>query len=107
MVNMHDVGHIGRIVQLLHGAVIHMQLIDHAGRGGDEVDIKFALNALANNFQMQQPQKTAAKAKAQSGRGFHFKIKTRIIQPELGHGLAQIFKLRRIGRKQAAKNHRL
>ena len=52
-----------------------------------------ALNALADNLQMQKPKKTTPETKTQRRAGFHFVIETRIVQPQFCHGFAQILKL--------------
>ena len=65
------VRHVGRIVQLDHRAVGHVDLVDHGGRGGDQVEIEFALQPLLDDFQMQQAQEAAAEAEAQRGAGLH------------------------------------
>ena len=63
MVDLHRIRHVGRIVQLLHRAVGQMDAIDHAGRGGDEVEVEFALQPLVDDLQMQQPRKPQRKPK--------------------------------------------
>ena len=93
MVNFNNIGHVGGVMQFNHRPVIHMQVVNHRRRGGNQVDIKLALDALADNFQMQKPQKTAAKTKTQRRAGFHFIIETRIIEPQFRHGFAQILEL--------------
>jgi hypothetical protein len=39
--------------------------VAHAGRGGDQIDIELALQALLHDFQMQQAEEAAAEAEAQ------------------------------------------
>ncbi len=102
-----DIGHVGGIVQLLHRAVVQMHAVDDAGRGGDEIEIEFALQPLADDFQMQQAQKSAAEAEAQRGGGFGFVGEARIVQMQLAERFAQILELRRIDRKQSAEHHLL
>ena len=46
-------------------------LVDDRGRGGDQVEVEFALEPLLDDFQMQQPEEAAAEAEAERGRGFH------------------------------------
>ena len=76
-VNAVDVGHVGGVVQLhipriLGLAAAELQFIDHRRRGGDKVEVKFARQALLNDFQMEQPKETTAEAKAQGGAAFGF-----------------------------------
>jgi hypothetical protein len=37
-----------------------LQLIHNAGRGGDEVEVKFASQPFLNDLQVEQPQEAAA-----------------------------------------------
>ena len=57
--------HVGGIVQKAARAIGGIEMIDHAGRGRYQVQPIFPLQPGAHNLQMQQPQKAAAKAKAQ------------------------------------------
>ena len=41
------------------------QLVNDRWRGGDQIEIKLALQPLLNDFQMQQPEKTAAETEAE------------------------------------------
>ena len=65
VVDLHRVRHVGGIVQLHHRAVGHVHVIDHARRGGDEVDVELTLQPFADDLQMQQAKETAAEAEAQ------------------------------------------
>ena len=100
-------GHVGRIVQLLHAAVGEVHAVDDARRGGDQVDIELALEPLADDLEMQQPKKPAAEAEAERGGGLHLIGEARIVQPELADRLAQILELGCIDREQAAEHHGL
>src|SRR3546814_3811799 len=68
--DLHDARHVGRIVQLDHPAVGHVDLIDHRGRRGDEIETELALQALLHDLQMQEPEEAAAEAEAEGGAGF-------------------------------------
>src|SRR5215469_9842295 len=54
-----------RIIDLEHSPVDRRDLISETGRGGDEVDLKFALEALLHDFKVQQSQESAAKAESE------------------------------------------
>ena len=56
---------------------------------------------------MQQPEKAAAKAEAERGRGLHLIAEAGIVEPELADRLAQILELGCIDREQAAEHYRL
>ena len=57
------------IVDLDDGAVGQRDLVAHAGRGGDEVEVVLALEALLNDLEMQQAEEAAAEAEAQRDGG--------------------------------------
>ena len=82
------IGHVGGIVQLLHGAVGHMHAVDDGGRRGDQVDIELALEPLADDLEMQQPEKAAAEAEAERGGGLHLIGEACVVEAELAYRLA-------------------
>ena len=88
-------GHVGGVVQLLHGAVGEMHAIDDGGRRGDQVDVEFALEPLADDLKMQKPEKAATEAEAERRRGLHLVAEARVVEAELAHRLAQILELAR------------
>jgi hypothetical protein len=57
-----------------HLAIALDHLIDHAGRGGDQVLVELALQALLHDFHVQQAQEAAAEAKAQRLRDFRLEL---------------------------------
>ena len=65
VVNQGRIRVIGGIVDLHHGAVGHVDLVDHRGHGGNQIQVVLSLQALLNDLQMQEAQKATAKAKAQ------------------------------------------
>ena len=64
MVDQRWVGHVCWVVQFDHFAVAHVDVVDHGGRGGDQVDVIFALDPVADHFEVQQPQEAAAETEA-------------------------------------------
>ena len=101
------IGHVGRVVQLLHRAVIHVQAIDDARRGGDKIDVEFAFQPLLDDLQMQETEEAAAKTEAQRGAGFHFVGEASVVQMQAAERVAQILELRGIDGKEAAEHHLL
>ena len=67
-------------------AICHRHFIDHAGRGGDKVKVKFTTQTFLNYFQVQEPQKATAKAHSEGRAGFHLPGETGIIQSQFAHG---------------------
>ena len=59
-----------RVVDFDHLAVGLRDLVAHAGSGGDEVEIEFALEPLLDDLHVEQAEKAAAEAEAESDRAF-------------------------------------
>ena len=94
-------------MQVANLAVFHME-VEHDGRGrGDQIKVVFALEPVADHLEMQQAKETAAKTKAEGGRGFHFRREGGIIELKLFDGVAQGVEVVGINREQTAENHRL
>ena len=55
---------VGLSTSITSPAVVVMRY-SHARRGGDQVDVEFALEALLHDFHVQQAEKSAAKTEAQ------------------------------------------
>src|ERR1700693_5500010 len=58
------------IVDLNHHAVSLVNLVTHAGGGGNEFERELPLQALLNNFHVQQAEKAAPEAETQRHRTF-------------------------------------
>src|ERR1035438_6575689 len=56
--------------------------VPHARRRGDEVDIELALETLLHDFQVQQPQKPAAKTETQRHRVFGFEVEGAVVETQ-------------------------
>ena len=87
-------------------AVAHRQPVDHAGRGGDEVEVELAGEALLHDLQMQQAEEAAAEAVAERRRGFRLGVEARIVQGQLLQRFAQMLEIAVIDREDAAEHHR-
>jgi hypothetical protein len=48
-----------------------VDVVDDRGRGGDEVDIVFAFQPVADDLEVQEPEEAAAEAEAEGGGGLH------------------------------------
>ena len=81
--------------------------VTHAGRGGDQVDAEFALQALLRDLHVQQAQKAAAETEAERHGIFRLVEKRRVVQLQFAQGVAQIFVVARQHRKQAREDHGL
>ena len=89
------------------GAILHDHAVDHVGRGGDEIKIKFALEALTHDLHMQQPEEADPEAKAQRARGFRLEAERCIVELQLVQGLAQLGIIGPVNRVEAGEHHRL
>ena len=101
------IGHLRRVFDHENFTVATHHLVDHAGRGGDEVLVKLTLQTLLHNFHVQQAQEAAAKTKAQRLRHLGFVMQRGIVELELFQRVAQLVVLAGFGRVQAGKHLRL
>jgi hypothetical protein len=83
------IGHFGGVLDHQHLAVGAHHLVDHAGRGGDQVLVELALEALLHDLHVQQAQKAAAKAKAQRLADLGLVAQGRVVELELFQRIAQ------------------
>ena len=57
------------VVYHLHGAVSHLYLVYNGGRGGDDVEVVFALDTLLDYLHVEQSEESAAEAESQRNGG--------------------------------------
>ena len=98
---------LGRILDFQHLTAGHGHFIDHAGCGGDQVLVELALQTLLHDLHMQQPQKAAAKTKAQRLADFGLVMQRGVVELELFQRIAQRFVLAGFRRVEARKDLRL
>ena len=77
------VGHLLRGVQADHLAALAEHVILHGRRGGKQVQVELALQALLDHFHMQQAQKAHAEAEAERMGFLRLPDKRRIVEREL------------------------
>jgi hypothetical protein len=82
-------------------------LIDDIGVGGDERDIELALDALADDVEMQQAHEAQAEAEAQRLGGLTLEVERRIRQVELLDGGLEAGVISGIDRVEAGEHHRV
>ena len=56
------------IINVNHGPIAFGDAIAHARSSGNKIQIEFALEALLDNFHMEQAKKSAAESEAERGR---------------------------------------
>ncbi len=81
---------IGRVVDLDDLAVRELHLVDHGGRGGDQVQVVLALQALLDDLHVQHAEEAAAEAEAQGLGDLRLVEQGRVVEPQLAQGVAQI-----------------
>jgi len=81
------------VVDLQGFAIVCVHLVDHRRRGGDEADLKFALQPFLNDLHVQQTKKAATEAKTQRLRRFRLKGKSRIVELQFFKGGFEVFVL--------------
>jgi hypothetical protein len=106
MLDIGRIRHVGGVVQFHHAAVGLEDFIDDARRGGDEIEVEFALQPFLDDLQVQQAQEPAAEAETQSGRRFHLILETGVVEAQFGEAVLEVFELGRIHRVQPAEHDR-
>ncbi len=106
MVDHARIGHVGRVVQLLHRRVRAVDAIDHRRRGRDQVEVELAGQALLDDLQMQEAEKAAAEAEAERGRGLRLVVEARVVEAELAETVTQLLEIVGVHRIEPAPDHR-
>ena len=107
VVDKGEVGHVGGVVQFLHRPVLHVDVVDDGGRGGDQLDVIFALDPVADDFEVQKAQKAAAEAETEGGGGFHLEREAGVVEGEFFDAVAQVFEIVGVDGEEAAEDDRL
>ena len=97
------------------GGVIHFHhfvggggdAVLHAGRGGDQADIEFALEAFLHDFHVQQAEKSAAKAEAEGDGIFRLVEECGVVELQFSQGVAQHFVVAGVHREKPGEDHGL
>ena len=106
VVDAHRVGHVGGVVQLEQRAVGLVDVVDHRGRGGDEVEVELALEALADDLEVEEAEEAAAEAEAEGGGGLHLGGEGGVVELELLDGVAEVLEVGGVDGEEAAEDHR-
>src|SRR5260221_2879505 len=107
MVDAHRVRHVGGVVQHHHLAIGEMHLVDDRRRGGNQVEVEFALEALLDDLEMKKAEKAAAEAEAERRRGLRLIFETGVVEAQFRQAVAQPLVIGGIGREEPAEHHRL
>src|SRR4051794_3391219 len=84
-----------------------MDLIDDRGRGGDEVEVVLAGQALLDDLEVEEAEEAAAEAEAERRAGLHLEAERGVVEPELVEAVAELLELGGVDREQAADDDRL
>ena len=88
-------------------AVLHRHVVDDVRRRRDEVEAELALEPLADDLEVQQPEEAAAEAEPERRARLRLVDQRGVVQLELVERLAQRRVLRTVERVQAREHHRL
>ncbi len=105
-----DVGGIGPtrgVIDLDDGAIGEVDFVADAGRGGDEVEVEFALEALLDDLHVEQAEEAAAEAEAEGDGGFRLEEEGGVVELELFERVAEQGVLVRVDGVDAGEDHGL
>ena len=71
-------------------AVVHDHAVDDVGRGGDQVEAELALEALADDLEVQQAEEAAAEAEAERDGGLRLVDQRGVVELQLVERVAQV-----------------
>ena len=84
-----------------------LDLVDHRGRGGDQVEVIFAGQPLLDDLEVEQAEEAAAEAEAERGAGLHLEAEAGVVEAQLVEAVAELLEVGGVDREQAAEHHRL
>ena len=82
-------------------------MVDHARRGGDQVEIIFAGQPLLDDLEVEEAEEAAAEAEAQRRAGLHLEAEAGVVEAQLGEEVAQLLEIGGVDREEAAEDDRL
>ena len=84
-----------------------VQGVDHARRGGDEVEVIFAGQPLLDDLEVEEAEEAAAEAEAQRRAAFGLEAEAGVVEAQLADAFAQLLEVGGVDREQAAEDDRL
>jgi hypothetical protein len=100
-------GKLRRVIDVDRLAGLEQQLEDYRRRGGDQVQVVLALQALLDDFHVQHAEEAATEAEAQGVGAFRGVLQRRVVQGELLQRFAEIFEVVGADREQTGIHLRL
>src|SRR5690606_3749975 len=99
--------HIRRVVDLHDLAAAQLDLVLHAWRGGEEIEVVFTLETFLDDLHMEQAEESAPEAEAQSGRRLRLVREGRVVQLQALEGVAKQREVLVVDREETSEDHRL
>ena len=99
--------HLGRVVHLEPVAVLLLDVVGDVRRRDEQVEVELALEPLADDLHVQQPEEAAAEAEAERLRRLRLVEQRRVVELELLERVAQLRVVVGVGREEAREDHRL
>src|SRR6266576_7310326 len=87
-------------------AVAQLDAIFDGGCRAEQREVELALETLLDDLHVEQPEKAAAEAEAESGRGLRLVHQRGIVELEFLERLLELLILLRVRRKEAGEHHR-
>ena len=88
-------------------AVGLLHFVDDGRRGGDQLDLVFALEPLLHDVHVQQAEEADAETEAERGGHFGLVVQRRIVEPQLGQRIAELVVVVGDDREHAGEHARL
>ena len=107
MIDSGQVGEPGRAFDLDRLPAGHHHPVDHRRRREYEGEIVLALETLADDVHVEEPEETAPETEAEGARGLGLEGEGRVVEVELVEGGAQVLEIPAVGGVEAAVDHRL
>ena len=104
---LRGVGPARGVIDFEDSAVGHGDLVAHAGRGGDEVEVVLALQPLLNDLKVQQAEEAAAEAEAERDRRLRLEGEAGVVEAKFFERVAQHGVLVRVDGVEAGEDHAL
>ncbi|KPC74051.1 hypothetical protein ADL26_11750, partial [Thermoactinomyces vulgaris] len=83
-------GELGGVGDLDFLAVLLDDLVDHVGRGRDQVEVELALEALLDDLQVEQAEEADAEAEAERGGRLGLVLERGVVELQLVEGFAEV-----------------
>ena len=99
--------HLGRVVHLELLARLRQHAVGDVRRGDEQVEVELALEALADDLHVQEPEEAAAEAEAERLRRLGLVEERGVVQLQLLEGVAKVRVVVRVGREEPREHGRL